>query len=145
MAVQRSVQDSWLIFKNCLIQAQEQSIPVNRKPIKGGRRPASMNRGPHKTLTLKGNIWEVEAASDGIQRLSKHAGVMGSRKPKLTWSCFLVEAVKGNKEGLYKYFRSKGKSGYMDEWSRGPSDKDMKNAEVFNAFLHCLNWLDQSS
>lgn len=56
MAVQRSVQDSWLIFKNCLIQAQEQSIPVNRKPIKGGRRPASMNRGPHKTLTLKGNI-----------------------------------------------------------------------------------------
>ena len=107
MAVQiRSVQLS-LIFKDCLIQAQEWSIPMNKKSIKGGRRPALMNRGPHKTQTIKRqHLRNGSSVRWNTETLSKHADVMGSRKPKLTLRCLLVEALKGNKEELDKYFSS---------------------------------------
>ena len=41
---EREVQESWLIFKNHLFQAQEQSVPKSRKSRKNARRPAWMNK-----------------------------------------------------------------------------------------------------
>lgn len=38
------VQESWLIFKNRLLQAQEQCIPTKRKSGKNTRKPSSMNK-----------------------------------------------------------------------------------------------------
>ncbi|GAB0180505.1 hypothetical protein GRJ2_000515800 [Grus japonensis] len=40
----RGAQDSWLIFKDHLLQAQEQCIPTKRKSGKNTRRPAWMNK-----------------------------------------------------------------------------------------------------
>ncbi|GAB0179622.1 hypothetical protein GRJ2_000427500 [Grus japonensis] len=40
----RGAQDSWLIFKGHLLQAQEQCIPAMRKSSKNTRRPAWMNK-----------------------------------------------------------------------------------------------------
>jgi len=40
----REVQESCLIFKTHLLQAQEQSIPKNKKSAKNAWRPAWMNQ-----------------------------------------------------------------------------------------------------
>ena len=40
----RGAQESWLIFKDLLFQAQEQYIPTKRKSGKNARRPAWMNK-----------------------------------------------------------------------------------------------------
>ena len=40
----RGAQESWLIFKDHLLQAQESPIPMRRKSGKNARRPAWMNK-----------------------------------------------------------------------------------------------------
>ena len=40
----RGAQESWLIFKDHLLQAQVWCIPTKRKPDKNARRPAWMNK-----------------------------------------------------------------------------------------------------
>jgi len=40
----RGAQESWLIFKDHLLQAQQQCIPTKRKSGKNARRPACMNK-----------------------------------------------------------------------------------------------------
>lgn len=66
-----------------------------------------MNRGPHKTQTIKRqHLRNGSSVRWNTETLSKHADVMGSRNPKLTFRCLLVEALKGNKEELDKYFSS---------------------------------------
>ncbi|GAB0190203.1 hypothetical protein GRJ2_001485600 [Grus japonensis] len=40
----RGAQDSWLIFKHHLLQAQERCTPAKRKSGKNARRPAWMNK-----------------------------------------------------------------------------------------------------
>ncbi|GAB0187581.1 hypothetical protein GRJ2_001223400 [Grus japonensis] len=40
----RGAQDSWLVFKGHLLQAQERCIPTKRKSSKNTRRPAWMNK-----------------------------------------------------------------------------------------------------
>ncbi|GAB0175618.1 hypothetical protein GRJ2_000027000 [Grus japonensis] len=40
----REAQESWLVFKGHLLQAQEQCIPTKRKSGKNTRRPARMNK-----------------------------------------------------------------------------------------------------
>ena len=41
---ERGGQESWLIFKDYLLQAQESSIPMNKKSGKNAKRPAWMNK-----------------------------------------------------------------------------------------------------
>lgn len=38
-------QESWLIFRNCLLQPQKQCIPTNRKSGKNAGRSVWMNKG----------------------------------------------------------------------------------------------------
>jgi len=40
----RGVQESWPLFKHHFLHAQDQCIPMSRKPSKGGRRPAWMSK-----------------------------------------------------------------------------------------------------
>lgn len=40
----KGAQESWLVFKNNLFKAQEQSIPTCRKRSNRGRRPAQKNK-----------------------------------------------------------------------------------------------------
>ncbi|GAB0205107.1 hypothetical protein GRJ2_002976300 [Grus japonensis] len=41
---EREDQDSWLVFKNHLLQAQERCIPTKMKSGKNAQRPARMNK-----------------------------------------------------------------------------------------------------
>ncbi|GAB0204032.1 polycomb group RING finger protein 3-like [Grus japonensis] len=69
----RGAQDSWLVFKNHLLQAQERCIPTKRKSSKNTKRPPPMDEqgAPGQSQTKKGSLQRVEARAGslgGIQR-----------------------------------------------------------------------------
>lgn len=49
----RGAQESWIIFKDHLLPAQERSFLINTKPSKDGRRPPWMNMEPLTQLKHK--------------------------------------------------------------------------------------------
>lgn len=58
----KGAQESWLIFKDKLFKAQEQSLPTCRKRSKHGRRPAQKNKEFMTTLNVKRKVhrwWKV--------------------------------------------------------------------------------------
>ena len=62
----RGAQESWLIFKDHLIQAQERCIPARRKSGKNARRPAWMNKELLDKLKQKRKPTEVEARTGSL-------------------------------------------------------------------------------
>lgn len=81
----RGIQESWLIFKDHFIQAQDLATPTNRKTCKDRRRPAWMNLEPDRTQTWKWSMrrWTTERWPGKIQRLFKHIAMMS-----LSWICW---------------------------------------------------------
>jgi len=55
----RGAQESWLIFKDHLLQAQEQCIPTKRMLGKNTRRPAWMNKDLLGRLKHKKEAYRV--------------------------------------------------------------------------------------
>ncbi|GAB0190272.1 hypothetical protein GRJ2_001492500 [Grus japonensis] len=109
----RGAQESWLAFKDHLLQAQEQCTPTKRKSGKNARRPAWMNKEllgkfKHKKEAYRGwkpgqVAWEeygeiVRAARDQI------------RKAKALIELNLARTVKGNKKSFYRYVSDKRKA-----------------------------------
>ncbi|KFV98219.1 hypothetical protein N327_09172, partial [Fulmarus glacialis] len=135
-------QESWLIFKDHLLQAQEQCIPTKRKSGKKARRPAWVNKElldalKHEKEAYRGwkqgqVAWEeyreiVQAARDQI------------RKAKALIELNLARDVKGNKKSFYRYVGDKrktrenvgplrNKTGDLVTWH-------MEKAEVLNDFF----------
>ncbi|KGL88902.1 hypothetical protein N301_16250, partial [Charadrius vociferus] len=134
----RQAQESWLIFKDHLLQALEQCIPTKRKSGINARRPLWMNRELLEKLKLRkeayrgwkpGQVaWEeyreiVQAARDQV------------RKAKAQVELHLARDIKGNKS-FYRYV------GDEDKGKCGPSletgdlvTRDMEKAEVLNDFF----------
>ncbi|KAM9654465.1 uncharacterized protein ACIBXB_005124 [Morphnus guianensis] len=137
----RETQESWLIFKDHLFQAQEQCIPVKRKSGKKARRPAWMNKElldklQHKKEAYSGwkqgqVAWEecreiVQAARDQV------------RKAKALIELNLARDVKGNKKSFYRYVGGKRKTkenvGLFRKETGDLVTQDMEKAEVLNFF-----------
>ncbi|KAK4818694.1 hypothetical protein QYF61_017915 [Mycteria americana] len=137
-----SDQESWLTFKDHLLQAQERCIPTKRKSGKNARRPAWMNKElldklKHKKEAYRGCkqgqlAWEeyreiVRAARDQV------------RKAKALLELNLARDLKGNKKSFYRYVGDKRKT----RENVGPLQKetgdlvtwDMEKAEVLNDFF----------
>ncbi|GAB0185519.1 hypothetical protein GRJ2_001017200 [Grus japonensis] len=64
----RGAQDSWLIFKAHLLQAQERCIPTKRKSSKNTKRPPWMN---------KELLGKVKQKTRSLQRVEARAGNLG--------------------------------------------------------------------
>ncbi|GAB0181325.1 hypothetical protein GRJ2_000597800 [Grus japonensis] len=109
----RGAQDSWLAFKDHLLQAQERCIPIKRKSGKNTRRPAWMNKELlHKLKDKKeayrgwaqGQVaWEeyreiVQAARDQVRKAKVLIELNGARE------------VQGNKKSFYRYVSDKRKT-----------------------------------
>lgn len=60
---ERRIQESWLVFKNCFLQAQEWSILTCRKSEKDSRRSAWLNMKLLTTQIKKGRIQDMKAGS----------------------------------------------------------------------------------
>ncbi|GAB0177964.1 hypothetical protein GRJ2_000261700 [Grus japonensis] len=69
----RGAQDSWLIFKGHLLQAQEQCIPTKRKSSKTTKRPLWMNKELlGKVKQKKGSLQRVEARAGSLGRIQRN-------------------------------------------------------------------------
>ncbi|KFP96141.1 hypothetical protein N329_05204, partial [Haliaeetus albicilla] len=138
----RGAQESWLIFKDHLLQAQERCIPTKRKSGKNARRPAWINKVllvklKHKEKGHRGwkqgqVAWEeyreiVQAARDQV------------RKAKDLIELNLARDVEGNKKSFCRYVSDKRKTrenvGALRKATGDLVTWDMEKADVLNDFF----------
>ncbi|KAJ7415166.1 hypothetical protein BTVI_38982 [Pitangus sulphuratus] len=108
---EKGVQESWSVFKHHFLQAQDQYIPMMKKPGKGGRRPAWMSRELLVNLKRKKEIngmLKKEQATWGDYRNIVRV-CWDARKAKAHLELSLAKDVKGTRKGFYKYINSKRK------------------------------------
>lgn len=101
----KGVQESWLIFTDLLLQAQEWSLPVFKESSKGVRRPAWTNKKILTEFKCKRECTRITGMIQVIQKktktLSEHAviGVRNAKahaKAKTHFDFHLVQDMKGN-------------------------------------------------
>ncbi|TRZ06600.1 hypothetical protein HGM15179_020506 [Zosterops borbonicus] len=63
----RRAQESWLIFKDCLLQAEEQCIPMKRESSKNAMRPAWINKELLDKLKCKKKVYRELKQGQGIE------------------------------------------------------------------------------
>lgn len=97
----KGVWESWLLYRNYLLQAQEWSILMSRKSSKGGRSPAWIRK--ELLIKLRQATWEE---SRDTSRVCKDE----VKKTKAHLEFNLVRDVKGNKKGFYRCISSKIKA-----------------------------------
>ncbi|GAB0200487.1 hypothetical protein GRJ2_002514100 [Grus japonensis] len=69
----RGAQDSWLIFKGHLLQAQERCIPTQRKSSKSTKNlPMDEQGAPGQSQTKKGSLQRVEARAGSLGRIQRN-------------------------------------------------------------------------
>ncbi|GAB0192671.1 hypothetical protein GRJ2_001732400 [Grus japonensis] len=144
----RGAQDSWLVFKGHLLQAQERCSPTKRKSSKYTRRPAWMNKEllgklKHKKEVYRG--WKQGQVAWRGYRETVQAARDQVRKAKALIELNLARDVKGNKKRFYRYVSDKRKM----RKNGGPLQNDtgdlvtraMEKAKLLNDFF----FLPQSS
>ncbi|GAB0203984.1 mitochondrial enolase superfamily member 1 [Grus japonensis] len=138
----RGAQDSWLIFKGHLLQAQERCIPTKRKSSKNTKRPAWMNKellgkGKHKKEAYRG--WKQGQVAWEEYRETVQAARGQVRKAKALIEISLARDVKDNKKSFYRYVSDKRRMGENVGPLRNEMGdlvtQDMEKAEVLNDFF----------
>jgi len=138
----RAVQESWLLFKHHFLHAQEQCIPLRKKPRKRGKRPAWMSREILVELRQKRKVhamWKERLATWEEYRNVIRACRDAMRKAKIHLELNLARDVRNNKKGFFNYSRSKWKT----RDNVGPLlnevgvlvTEDAEKAELLNAFF----------
>ncbi|KGL86470.1 hypothetical protein N301_16383, partial [Charadrius vociferus] len=138
----RRAQESWLIFKDHLLQAQERCIPTKKKAGRKARMPAWMNKELLDMIKSKkeayrewkqGRVaWEeyrgiVQAARDQV------------RQAKAQIELNLARDIKTNKKSFSKYVSKKRKTredvGPLQKETEELVTQDRDRAEVLNDFF----------
>ncbi|GAB0206448.1 hypothetical protein GRJ2_003110400 [Grus japonensis] len=106
----RGAQDSWLIFKGHLLQAQERCIPTKRKSSTNTKRPPWMNKEllgkvKHKKEACRG--WKQGQVAWEEYRETVRAARDQVRKAKALIEISLARDVKDNKKSFYRYVSDK--------------------------------------
>ncbi|GAB0202862.1 hypothetical protein GRJ2_002751800 [Grus japonensis] len=135
----RGAQESWLVFKDHLLQAQERCIPTKRKSNKNSRRPPWMNKEllgklKHKKKAYRG--WKQGQVAWEEYRETVQASRDQVRKAKALTELNLARDIKGNKKSFYRHVSDKRKT----RENVGPLWKEtgdlvtwgMEKAEVLN-------------
>ncbi|KGL89856.1 hypothetical protein N301_01578, partial [Charadrius vociferus] len=138
----RGAQDSQLIFKDHLLQAQERCIQMKRKSGKTARRPAWMNKELLDKLKQKKEAYrewkEGQEAWEEYREIVRAARDQ-VRKAKAQIELNLARDVKGNKKSFYIYASDKRKTrenvGPLRKETGDLVTQDMEKAEVLNDFL----------
>jgi len=138
----KGVQAGWTFFREEVLQAQEQAVPMCRKTNLQGRRPAWLNRELLMGLRKKRGVYHLCKKGQATQE--KYRGLVRScrvqiRKAKTQLELRLATVVRDNKKWFYKYVNSKKRAKenlhpLLD--ARGNiANKDEEKAEVLNAFF----------
>ncbi|KFV00772.1 hypothetical protein N340_04752, partial [Tauraco erythrolophus] len=135
-------QESWFIFKDHLLQAQERSIPTKRKSGRNIRRPAWMNKElldqcRHKKKAFGG--WKQGQVAWEEYRAIVRATRDQVRKAKVLTELNLARDIKGNKKNFYRYVSDKKRSreniGPLQKETGDLATRDMEKGEVLNDFF----------
>ncbi|GAB0176277.1 hypothetical protein GRJ2_000092900 [Grus japonensis] len=138
----RGAQDSWLISKGQLLQAQERCIPAKRKSSKNTKRPPWMNKEllgkvKHKKEAYRG--WKQGQVAWEEYRETVRAARNQVRKAKALIEISLARDVKDNKKSFYRYVSDKRKMREnVDPLWKETGDlvtRNMEKAEVLNDFF----------
>ncbi|GAB0206751.1 mitochondrial enolase superfamily member 1 [Grus japonensis] len=138
----RGSQDSWLIFKGHLLQAQERCIPTKRKSGKNTKRPPWMNKElldkvKHKKEAYRG--WKQGQVAWEEYRETVRAARDQVRKAKALIQISLARDVKDNKKSFYRYVSEKRRMrenvGPLWNETGDLVTQDMEKAEVLNDFF----------
>ncbi|KFW61745.1 hypothetical protein AS28_00352, partial [Pygoscelis adeliae] len=146
----RGAQESWVMFKDHLLQAQERCIPTKRKSGKNARRPAWMNKElldklKHKKEAYRGKkrrvyrLWKKGQATQEEYRDLVRSCREEMRKAKAQLERNLAAVVKDNKKSFYKYINDKKRARenlhpLLDVGGNIVTENEEK-AEVLNAFF----------
>ncbi|GAB0186348.1 mitochondrial enolase superfamily member 1 [Grus japonensis] len=132
----RGAQDSWLIFKHHLLQAQEQCIPTKRKSSKNTKRPPWMNKGKVKQKKEAYRGWKQGQVAWEEYRETVRAAREQVRKAKALIEIILARDVKDNKKSFYRYVSEKRRmrenGGPLWNETGDRVTQDMEKAEVVN-------------
>ncbi|KFQ04942.1 hypothetical protein N329_07333, partial [Haliaeetus albicilla] len=138
----RGAQESWLIFKDHLLQAQERCIPTKRKSGKNARKPVWMNKLlldnlKHKKEAYRG--WKQGQVAWEEYRRSASTARDQVREAEALIELNLARAVKGNKKSFYRYVSDRRKTsenvGPLWKKTKDLVTQDMEKAEVLNDFF----------
>ncbi|GAB0205871.1 hypothetical protein GRJ2_003052700 [Grus japonensis] len=138
----RGAQDSWLIFKGHLLQAQERCIPTERKSGKNTKRPQWVNKellGKVKQKKEAYREWKQGQVAWEEYRETVHAAREQVRKAKALIEISLARDVKDNKKRFYRYVSDKRRTrenvGPLQNETGDLVTQDMEKAEVLNDFF----------
>ncbi|GAB0210014.1 mitochondrial enolase superfamily member 1 [Grus japonensis] len=138
----RGAQDSWLIFKGHLLQAQERCIPTKRKSSKTTKRPPWMNKevlGKVKQKKEGYRGWKQGQVAWEEYRETVRAARDQVRKAKALTEISLARDVKDNKKSFYRYVSDKRRTrenvGPLRNETGDLVTQDREKAEVFNDFF----------
>ncbi|KFV07990.1 hypothetical protein N340_00490, partial [Tauraco erythrolophus] len=138
----RGAQESWIIFKDHLLQAQERCIPTKRKSGRNTRRPAWMNKELLDQLGHKKKAyreWEQGQAAWEEYREIVQTTRDQVRKAKALIELNLSRDIKGNKKNFHRYIldikRSRENIGPLQKETGDLAHQDMEKAEVLNDFF----------
>ncbi|KFV11020.1 hypothetical protein N340_01493, partial [Tauraco erythrolophus] len=138
----RREQESWLIFKNHLLQAQERCIPTKRKSGRNTRRPAWMNKELLDQLEPKKKAyrgWKQGQVGWEEYRAIVQATRDEVRKAKALIELNLTRDIKGNTKNFYRYVSDKKRSrknvGPLRKEMGDLATRDMEKAEVLSDFF----------
>ncbi|GAB0204934.1 mitochondrial enolase superfamily member 1 [Grus japonensis] len=138
----RGAQDSWLIFKGHLLQAQERCIPTKRKSSKSTKRPPWMNRellGKVKQKKEAYRGWKQGQVAWEEYRETVRAARDQARKAKALIEINLARDVKDKKKSFYRYVSDKRRTrenvGPLRNETGDLVTQDMEKAEVLNDFF----------
>ncbi|GAB0206940.1 mitochondrial enolase superfamily member 1 [Grus japonensis] len=138
----RGAQDSWLIFKGQLLQAQERCIPTKRKSGKNTKRPPWMNKellGKVKQKKEAYRGWKQGQVAWEEYRETVQAARDQVRKAKALIEISLARDIKGNKKSFYRYVSDKRRMrenvGPLRNETGDLVTQDMEKAEVLNDFF----------
>ncbi|KFV03790.1 hypothetical protein N340_13356, partial [Tauraco erythrolophus] len=138
----RGAQESWLIFKDHLLQAQEQCIPTKRKSDRNTRRPAWKNKEILGQLGHKKKAyreWKQGQVAWEEYRAIVRATRDQVRRAKGLIELNLARDIKSNKKNFHRYVSDKKRS----RENIGPLQKEtgdlatwgMEKVEVLNDFF----------
>ncbi|GAB0208696.1 mitochondrial enolase superfamily member 1 [Grus japonensis] len=138
----RGAQDSWLIFKGHLLQAQERCIPTKRKSSKNTKRPLWMNKellGKVKQKKEAYRGWKQGQVAWEEYRETVRAARDQVRKAKALIELNLARDAKDNKKSFYRYISDKRRTrenvGPLWNETGDLVAQDMEKAEVLNDFF----------
>ncbi|GAB0195034.1 mitochondrial enolase superfamily member 1 [Grus japonensis] len=142
----RGAQDSWLIFKGHLLQAQERCVPTKRKSSKSTKRHPWMNKellGKVKQKKIAFRGWKQGCTAWEEYRETVRAARDQVRKAKALIEISLARDVKDDKKSFYRYVSDKRRMrenvGPLQNETGDLVTQDMEKAEVLlNDFFASL-------